>query len=64
MQQEVYHMIEDRPQQMVVRDDHPLIGVPIDEAGEMRVHYYTDDAQAEQDSSPESVRRALAILGA
>ena len=47
------------------RLDQPLIGIIVrKEDGEEVVRYFTDEADLERASSPESVQRALQLIGA
>jgi hypothetical protein len=48
----------------VVRPEQPLIGVIREEDGQQVVEYFTDDAEVDAATPPQSVQRALSLLGA
>lgn len=49
---------------LIVREGHPLIGVPAEQNGQEVTVYYTDDRAADSGPSPEAIQRALGAIGA
>ena len=48
---------------LLARDDQPFIGVIVDEDGQEFTRYFTSEEAADAATPPESVQRALAVLG-
>lgn len=54
----------EQSQSLVVRRDQPLIEIVVADGDEEMVHYFTDEAGVDAAATPDSVQRALSLLGA
>ena len=48
---------------LVVREDQPLIALPVEEDGHEAVHYFTDEQVAAADDAGRSIQAALDLAG-
>ncbi len=48
---------------MIVGEDQPLIGIPMEQNGRKVVRYFADDAAADAATADEVTKRALAAIG-
>src|SRR5689334_15738744 len=49
---------------MIVREDQPLIGVPVEENGHVAVRYFADEAEADKALTDDGIQAALSLAGA
>ena len=60
-------MAERRHQELpslLVQDNQPLIGIPLEEKGQEVVRYFTDEKAADAAVSPSITQAALSVIGA
>ncbi|HEU5430126.1 MAG TPA: hypothetical protein VFU81_00600 [Thermomicrobiales bacterium] len=53
-----------KPRSLAVRDDHPLIGVRVEENGQALTRYFSDEAAADAVLTENGTQAALAAIGA